>query len=85
MWLLADGLPQDQMHNTAWNMKARWDLLDFLPEAAEALGIGLNSAYEAIARGEIPHIRIGQSIRVPRTALEQLFVGAGQADHHAID
>jgi|TARA_B100001971_G_scaffold162631_1_gene152937 hypothetical protein len=34
MWLLADGLPQDQMHNTAWNMKARWDLLDFLPEAA---------------------------------------------------
>ncbi len=54
-------------------------------EAAEALGIGLNSAYEAIARGEIPHIRIGQSIRVPRTALEQLFVGAGQADHHAID
>ena len=54
-------------------------------EAAEALGIGLNSAYEAIARGEIPHIRIGRSIRVPRTALEQLFVGTGQVDHHAID
>ncbi len=54
-------------------------------EAAEALGIGLNSAYEAIARGEIPHIRIGRSIRVPRTALEQLLVGAVEADRHAMD
>ena len=54
-------------------------------EAAEVLGIGLNSAYEAIGRGEIPHIRIGRSIRVPRAALEQLLVGASQAEHHATD
>ena len=54
-------------------------------EAAEVLGIGLNSAYEAIGRGEIPHIRIGRSIRVPRTALEQLLVGAVEADRHAMD
>ena len=39
MWLLlVDWLPQDQLHDTAWNMKARWDLLDSLPEAARVRG-----------------------------------------------
>jgi excisionase family DNA binding protein len=42
-------------------------------EAAGLLGIGVNSAYAAIARGELPHIRIGRNIRVPRAALERLL------------
>jgi len=44
-------------------------------EAAGLLGIGVNSAYEAIARGELPHIRIGRSIRIPRAALERFLAG----------
>jgi excisionase family DNA binding protein len=42
-------------------------------EAAEILGIGRNSAYEAVRRGEIPAIRLGRRLVVPRHALEQLL------------
>lgn len=47
-------------------------------EAAEILGIGRNSAYEAAGRGEIPVIRIGRLLRVPRAALERMLDEAGQ-------
>ncbi len=40
-------------------------------EAAELLRISRNLAYELVARGEIPSIRLGRIIRVPRTALAQ--------------
>ena len=46
-------------------------------EAAKRLGICRNSAYEAIARGEIPVIRIGKRLLVPKAALETLLA-AGQ-------
>jgi excisionase family DNA binding protein len=39
------------------------------------LGIGRNSVYEAIRCGQIPSIRIGTRILVPRTALEALLSG----------
>jgi excisionase family DNA binding protein len=42
-------------------------------EAAEALGIGRTLAYEAVRRGEIPTIRIGRRLLVPRGALDQLL------------
>jgi excisionase family DNA binding protein len=42
-------------------------------EAAAFLGIGRNAAYEAVARGEIPAIRIGRSIRIPRSGLMHLL------------
>lgn len=38
-------------------------------EVAEALGIGRSKAYELIAAGEIPSIRLGGSVRVPLDAL----------------
>lgn len=38
-------------------------------EAAEFLRIGRNQLYDAIGRGEVPHKRIGRSIRLSRTAL----------------
>ena len=47
-------------------------------EAAEALGISRPTAYEAIQTGEIPHIRIGRRILVPRAALEKLLANAGE-------
>tara|TARA_Y100000310_G_scaffold83529_1_gene80208 strand:+ start:959 stop:1132 length:174 start_codon:yes stop_codon:yes gene_type:complete len=50
-------------------------------ETAEILGIGLNSVYKAIENGDIPHIRIGGSIRVPRIAFEKfLECGLGPTD-----
>ncbi len=41
------------------------------PEVAEALGIGRSKAYELIAAGTIPSIRIGGSVRVPVEKLRQ--------------
>jgi excisionase family DNA binding protein len=42
-------------------------------EAAAMLGISRAFAYEAVNRGEIPHIRIGRRILVPRSALDRLL------------
>ena len=39
-------------------------------EAAQALRIGRNTCYELIRQGQIPAIRIGRLIRVPRFGLE---------------
>lgn len=40
-------------------------------EVARLLGIGRNGAYEAIQRGEIPHLRIGRRIMIPRDRFEE--------------
>ncbi len=42
-------------------------------EAARALGIGRGLAYEAVRRGEIPTVRIGRRLLVPRPALDRLL------------
>ena len=42
-------------------------------EAARALGCGRNAAYQAVRSGQIPSIRLGRRIVVPRAALEQLL------------
>lgn len=48
-------------------------------EAAKLLGIGRNQAYEAIRRGEIPSLRIGGRIVIPRAKLMRLL-GESTAD-----
>ncbi len=42
-------------------------------EVAERLGIGRNAAYDAIRRRELPALRIGRRIVVPRAALDRLL------------
>jgi excisionase family DNA binding protein len=39
-------------------------------EAARLLRIGRNTCYDLIRQGEIPHVRLGRIIRVPRFGLE---------------
>lgn len=46
-------------------------------EAARLLRIGRNTAYSLVARGVIPHVRLGHLIRVPRASLEGWLTGAG--------
>jgi excisionase family DNA binding protein len=48
-------------------------------QAAELLGIGRNQAYEATSTGEIPSIRIGKRILVPRVALETMLARAADS------
>lgn len=42
-------------------------------DAALILGIGRNAAYEAVKRGDIPSIRIGQRIVVPTAPLRKML------------
>ena len=45
-------------------------------EAGVLLGLSRTSAFEAVRRGDIPTIRIGRRILVPRKALEKMLEGA---------
>ena len=47
-----------------------------IPEAAK-LGIGINSCYAAAKAGQIPTIKIGDRVLVPRTALDNMLLKAG--------
>ncbi len=42
-----------------------------VPEVAEILRIARSRAYEMVADGEIPSVRIGRSVRVSRVELER--------------
>lgn len=42
-------------------------------EAAKALGIGRNLCYDRVKTGEIPVIKVGKRLLVPRAALERLL------------
>jgi excisionase family DNA binding protein len=42
-------------------------------EVAKALRVGRSTAYDAIRRGEIPSVRIGRRLLVPRHALDKML------------
>lgn len=48
-------------------------------EAAELLRLGTNSVYEAARRGELPSIRIGRRLLVPKSGLMRLLEGSTSA------
>ncbi len=48
-----------------------------VPEAGAMLGLTRNASYEAAKRGDIPTIRIGKLIRVPKAAFHQMIERAG--------
>jgi len=42
-------------------------------ETAQLLGLSRNSAYQGVLTGEIPHIKVGKRILIPRIALERML------------
>jgi excisionase family DNA binding protein len=46
-------------------------LLLRIDEAARLLGLGRSKAYELVAAGELPAVRIGRARRIPVASLEQ--------------
>jgi excisionase family DNA binding protein len=40
-------------------------------QVARALGLGRSKVYELMQSGELPVVRIGRSVRVSRTSLEE--------------
>ncbi len=51
-------------------------------EAAEILGISRAFAYALVRKGELPSLRLGRRLVVPRRALEQLLEGEQHHHHH---
>jgi len=49
-------------------------------EVAAALRIGRSKAYAMMASGELPTVRLGRSVRVPRAALEEWIRAKAGAD-----
>jgi excisionase family DNA binding protein len=45
-------------------------------QAGRILGLSRNSAYQAATAGQIPVIRIGKRLLVPRAALDRLLGGS---------
>ena len=68
-----------EMPDSAARLERLPDILN-VAETARFLRLGRNAAYEAIRRREIPSIRIGRRLLVPRQALERLL--AGGDGHH---
>ena len=56
------------------DIEKKWCLT--IPEVAELLGISRNFAYELVKRGEIPVIRFGKRILIPKVALENKLAEA---------
>jgi len=50
-------------------------------ETAKLLGISRNSCYEAVRQGQIPHIRFGKRILVPRKALLKMLLEDSNMDY----
>lgn len=53
-------------------------------EAAEILGISRGSAYAAAQSGDLPTIRFGRRLLVPKKALSRLIDGAQDQDQSQI-
>ena len=53
-------------------------------EVAARLRIGRGTAYDAVRRGEIPVIRIGRRLLVPRAALARMLAAATDHDNKAL-
>jgi excisionase family DNA binding protein len=52
-----------------------------VPEAGRLLGLGRNAAYDAAKRGDIPTLRIGRLLLVPKIPLHRMLemTGTGSA------
>ena len=44
-------------------------------ECAKLLKISRGSAYQAVLTGDLPHVKIGRRILIPRIALERMLEG----------
>jgi excisionase family DNA binding protein len=44
-----------------------------VPEAARKLGVSRNFGYELVKRGELPVVRFGKRLLIPKVALEKML------------
>ncbi len=65
-------------------MEAMERLTWTIEEAAKALGVGRGTAYELARTGQIPSLRLGRRLVVPRAALMKLLEGQGTGDNDEV-
>ncbi len=58
-----------------------WDV----PEAGAFLGLSRNASYEAAARGDLPTIRIGKLLKVPKVAFARMLTKTETEDEDEPD
>lgn len=46
-----------------------------IPETAKVLGIGVKTAYEAARSGQLPVVKLGRRLVVPRAGLDRMLTG----------
>ncbi len=51
-------------------------------EAGKRLGLSRGSMYEAVHTGQIPSIKVGRRILIPRVALDRLLEGTDTNNTH---
>jgi excisionase family DNA binding protein len=51
-----------------------------VPEVARLLGMSRNGAYNACAAGDLPSVRVGGKVLVPRERLEALLAGEAETE-----
>jgi excisionase family DNA binding protein len=75
--------PEDQGVPAAIGRPSSWasvPLATSVSEAAKIIGIGRNSCYALVARGELSAVRIGRRVVIPRQAIEQLLATNSASD-----
>lgn len=70
----------DPLANRAHRADAPRVVYELWPEVGQMLGLTRNATYAAAKRGDIPVIRIGKLIRVPKAAFDRMLVEAGARD-----
>ena len=65
---------------TGWARSSQYDgnLICTVEEAGKLLGVSRATAYECAKTGQIPSLRFGKRIWIPRAALMKLLADAGQ-------
>ena len=66
------------------NLEAQ-PLLLSVPQAAHLLGLGATFTWDLVRRGDLPSVRLGRRVLVPRRAIERLAERQSKAAGPALD
>ena len=66
---------QEMQRNASDSKSLVWTV----EEAGRLLGISRAHAYELVARGELPHLRLGRRVVVPKQVIESLLASVHTA------
>ena len=75
--LIGHGVPHGKDSSNMNVGDSEGQLMLTVPEVARLLRISRGTAYQAVRTGQLPSIRLGRVIRVPRYALEKILTGGG--------